>query len=204
MENGNLSSDCKKFLRNSTDLNIKLPKTLSEITENEKKVLFWGNESWKGIIPSFMEYHKYYPNDNGEVILKNKKEIICPVCNGSMLKDEFLAMKCVKLSYAEWQNLCINELLKKLQYDDSKEIMKIKNILSDAVQLEIGHLRLSDELVNLEAAEAEMIKFISYYMNKIFGTGLILKNIELLSKSKNETILDFAKKLSESNTIWIV
>jgi len=204
MENGNLSSDCKKFLRNSTDLNIKLPKTLSEITENEKKVLFWGNESWKGIIPSFMEYHKYYPNDNGEVILKNKKEIICPVCNGSMLKDEFLAMKCVKLSYAEWQNLCINELLKKLQYEDSKEIMKIKNILSDAVQLEIGHLRLSDELVNLEAAEAEMIKFISYYMNRIFGTGLILKNIELLSKSKNETILDFAKKLSESNTIWIV
>ncbi len=84
LENGNLTADCKKFLRNSTDFysiaktmkkeGLDMTKSIADITENEYKMLFWGSDRkyfiedkiycWKGIIQNFIEYHKYYDKKN--------------------------------------------------------------------------------------------------------------------------------------------
>ena len=66
----------------------------------------------------------------------------------------------------------------------------------------LGNISLSSELVSLPANIAAKIKLLSFLFNRIYGAGIIVKNIE---KSGNiDSVNQVLKKISDTSTVWII
>jgi excinuclease ABC subunit A len=226
IKDGSLTSDCKKFLRNSTDYvpiskflkkdKIDIIKKYADLSDIEQQVLLFGYDTsyeiegkprvWKGLINNFINQHKYYPNKESENIFSNRIKITCPTCNGKMLKKEFQNIKCNGLSYSEWMTLSISELLTKIDISDdvSNENSKLMFALKTLKTINLGNLKLSDTLASMDGILAGKIKFVSLYLNRIYGVGIVIKNIEVLTQNDKKIIEEIAKECSDTNTVWIV
>ena len=219
-----LNSSCKKFLKNSTDCaklskilkkdKIDITKKFKDMTEFEKRVLFWGTDKiydidgkskrWEGIIPYFIRFHDHYPDKSANEIFKNKMEIVCPTCNGNRLKLIYQNYKCHKLSFSDWMSFTIDSLLKKINSVKNSNIVAIKSRLNYVKNLGIGDISLNNELISLNPIVSEKIKLLSFYFNKIYGAGIVIKNISEINQDEKIIIKKILEELSATNTIWIV
>lgn len=218
--NNELTSECKKFLKNSTNFSkiskflkkdgIDITKSdISKMNKEEKTSLFWGkenlyeidgkNDNWKGIIPSFIEYHNYYSEKEGEEIFRSRVSISCPICNGERVKNQYANMKVCNLTFSEWQGKDIDEidniLIRAKNNETIAEYIHLLNLVG------LGKHKLGEELISLDANEAAMIKLLSLYFNRIYGAGIIIRNFE---GKKINLLQKIFNNLSETNTLWIM
>jgi len=224
LENGALNAACKKFLKNSTDYaklsqslkkdKMDIAKTVGSMTADEEKALFWGTDKlydlggkskrWEGIIPYFIQYHGYYPDRSAEAVYKKKKEIRCPVCNGERLKQKYCGCKCFGLSFGEWMSLPADMLLEKLNMAEADRISVITERLGSMKRLGIGDVSLSSELISLDEITAAKIKLASFYFNRIYDVGIVVKNITSVEPDGQTVIQKMLEELIKTNTVWIV
>ena len=224
LQGDELSAGCKKFLKNSTDYlklskilkkdKIDITKMVGDMTNDEKRALFWGTDKmydmggkprrWEGIIPYFIQYHSYYSDKSANTAFKKKKEIICPVCNGERLKKKYLSYKCCGLSFGEWMSLTADMLLEKLNTAKTGNIAAIKERLTFVKGLGIGSVSLSSDLISLDEITAAKIKLLSFYFNRIYDIGLVVKNIDKVGQGDRIVIIKMLEELAETNTVWIV
>jgi excinuclease UvrABC ATPase subunit len=219
-----LNATCKKFLKNSTDY-LKLSKSLKNdktditkavgnMTDDEKIALFWGTDKmydidgksrrWEGIIPYFIQYHSYYSDKTADTVIKKKKEIMCPVCNGKRLKKKYLCYKCCGLSFDEWMSLSIDMLLEKLSKVEMDDVADIKERLIFIKGLGLGRVSLSSELIVLDEVTAAKVKLASFYFNRIYGAGMVVKNLATVEQDAQIMIKKTLEELIETNTVWII
>lgn len=224
LKDGELNTTCKKFLKNSTDF-IKLSKahkkdginisiSLKEMNEIEKRILFYGSEKiydiegkkerWEGIIPYFIQYHDYYLDKGSPKVFDEKEEIVCPVCNGTKLKHDYQNYKCFKLTFIEWMSLRIDMILERLQTNESGDISKIKDYLLSFKEMNIANLALGTELSSLDSETAAKVKLLSFWFNRIYDAGLVVRNITDLDSNSQKMISKILNKLKDSNTVWVV
>lgn len=222
--NDNLTPECKKFLRNSTNylLAVKdLKKTKTDITKSidkmsslEHKILFWGNEKkyslndeqnfhWRGIIPNFIDFHKYYSDKSAAEIFATRKEITCPYCKGKMLESEYQNLTSLGLYYFQWMSMPIETVLDRIECKNDYYSTQLYYRLEIAKKLRLGKYHLSDLLINIDCRNSEKVKFASLFLNRIYGIGLLIKNLDVLEKSDVNLINSFVKSMSNINTIWI-
>ena len=224
LQNGELNVACKNFLKNNTLYTkisklikkdgIDLSKNVDLMSAKERLSLFWGYDTvyningntsrWEGIIPYFIQYHKYYPENSADDIFKKKNEIKCPVCNGERLKVKYLNLKCCGFSYREWMSQPIVFLLNGMKSLESPNIKIIREYLELLCRMGLDNLTLSDELVSMDAIIAEKIKLASIYSNPIYGMGLVVNNLEVLESKDKSIILKMLEDMTEKNTIWVV
>ncbi len=224
LQGNELNAACKKFLKNSTDYmklskilkkdKIDITKTVGNMTDDEKKVLFWGTDKmydidgksrrWEGIIPYFMQYHSYYSDKSADTVFKKKTEIMCPVCNGERLKQKYLGYKCYGLSFSEWMSLTVDILLEKLSTAEEDNAAAIKERLIFIKELGLGSVSLSSELISLDGVTAAKVKLASFYFNRIYDIGIVVKNITAVEQGDQIAIKKILKELIETNTVWIV
>lgn len=224
LQGDELSSACKKFLKNSTDYlklskilkkdRIDITKAVGNMTEDEKKVLFWGADKmydldgkpgrWEGIIPCFIQYHNYYSDKSADTVFRKKTEIRCPVCNGERLKKKYLGYQCCGLSFGEWMSLTADTLIEKLNTAKTDNAAVIKERLLFMKELGLGGAALSDELAALDEAAAARVKLASFYFNRIYDMGIVVKNISAIEQSGQIVIKKILEELMETNTVWIV
>lgn len=226
IEDGKMTIECKKFLRNSTEYmliakllkkeHIDITKDFKEMSKEEQQIFLWGYDTiyeidgkprcWKGIVNNFIKQHKYYPEKHSENVFNNRHKILCPICKGEMLKQKFNDYRCNALSYKEWMSLSISDILNKIQISDHN--INENNDLVLALQvlksIGVGELKLSYSLVSMDSVLAEKIRFISLFLNKIYGMGIVIKNMDILDIEDKKIIKDLAKKCSETNTLWII
>lgn len=223
MEGGALSPICKNFLKNSTDYlkfikllqkdKIDISKPIADMSDTEKQILFWGYETqyaidekskrWEGIIPYFIQYHNHYKDRSADTMFKMRKEIPCPVCGGKRLKALYQSYKCFDLSFKDWMSLAVDTLLKKIKFGlHSERLSQIKERLETLSSLTLGGLTLGTELLALSAMDAAKIKLLSFYFNRIYGAGIVVKNIA--STDQKDQIREMLEKLSKETTVWIV
>lgn len=219
-----LSTTCKKFLKNSTDYpklskilkkdKIDIAKTVGDMTNDEKIALFWGTDKlydidgkpkrWEGIIPYFIQYHSYYSDKSADIVFKKKTEIICPICNGERLKLKYLGYKCCGLSFNEWMSLTVDKLLEKLKIAETDNVVAIKERLISIKELGLGSVSLSSEMISLDETAAAKIKLASFYYNRIYDIGIVVKNITAVEPEEQIAIKKMLEELIETNTVWIV
>lgn len=224
LQGNELKSECKNFLKNSTDYSklskalkkdkIDITKTVGNMTGDEKKALFWGTDKmyvidgksmrWEGIIPYFIQYHNYYSDKSADTVFKKKREIMCPVCNGERLKQNYLRYKCCGLSFNEWMSLTVDILLEKLNTAKRDKVVAIKERLLFIKGLGLGGVALSDELISLDEVTAAKIKLASFYFNRIYDIGIVVKNITAVEQGNQVAIKKIFEELTETNTVWIV
>ncbi|MCI8572522.1 MAG: ATP-binding cassette domain-containing protein [Lachnospiraceae bacterium] len=224
LQGGELNAVCKKFLKNSTDYlklskylkkdKIDITKTVGGMTDDEKTALFWGTDKmydiegkskrWEGIISYFIQYHSYYSDKNADTVFKKKTEIICPVCNGERLKQKYLGYRCCGLSFGEWMSLSADMLLEKLNTTKTDNISAIKERLLSVKKLGIGSVSLSSKLIALDEVAGAKIKLASFYFNRIYDAGIVVKNIAAIGQDDQITIKKILEELIETNTVWVV
>lgn len=222
IENGELNSACKKFIRNSTDYpklskcmksdKVNINGSLKNMSMEEKNILFWGHDNvydvegklkrWKGIVNYFLEYHRYYPDKVADEIYKSRKEIICPCCQGERLKNNYIHFKCLELTYREWMSLSIKEILDRITLENKNR--KLITMLKLLKKIGLEKVRISDKLCDLDSVTSEKIKLISLYLNRIYGIGVVIVNIDMLDDKDKEVVEQLAKDWSTNNTLWIV
>jgi hypothetical protein len=102
--------------------------------------------------------------------------------------------------------LSISELLTKIDISDdvSNENSKLMFALKTLKTINLGNLKLSDTLASMDGILAGKIKFVSLYLNRIYGVGIVIKNIEVLTQNDKKIIEEIAKECSDTNTVWIV
>ena len=220
-----ISPSCKKFISNSTEYKklfkclktekIDISKSLNVMTSDERKAFFWGHDKtyeiggkvdrWKGVENYFIEFYKYYPDKLAEDFFKNKKEITCPICEGRRLKEKYVDYNCNGFSYMEWMSLSISQLLNEIKVTnnitENEDLLSRLKLLSE---IGLGHHTLSDELISLDSISTGKIKMASLYLNKIYGIGIVIENMDLLDKKDVKTIEAIAENWAKTNTIWII
>lgn len=224
LQGNELNAACKKFLKNSTDYlklskilkkdKIDITKTVGNMADDEKIALFWGMDKiydidgksmrWEGIIPYFIQYHKYYPDKSADAMFKKKTEIMCPICNGGRLKQKYLGYQCCGLSFSEWMSLTVETLLEKFSTVEMDNVAAIKERLIFIKGLGLGGVSLSSELIAMDAVTAAKIKLASFYFNRIYGVGIVVKNITATEQGDQIAIKKILEELIETNTVWIV
>ena len=162
------------------------------------------SKRWEGIISYFIQYHSYYSDKNADTVFKKKTEIICPVCNGERLKQKYLGYRCCGLSFGEWMSLSADMLLEKLNTTKTDNISAIKERLLSVKKLGIGSVSLSSKLIALDEVAGAKIKLASFYFNRIYDAGIVVKNIAAIGQDDQITIKKILEELIETNTVWVV
>lgn len=224
LNDGELNKECKKFLKNSTDYSklskllkkdkIDITKAFASMSTDEKKALLWGTDKiyevdskskrWEGIIPSFMQYHKYYPDKDAEDVFRKKVYEECPTCSNERIQPSYLRFKCYGMSYREWMSSSIGSLQEKICAAKEENLIKINARLKVLCAMGLRNLTLSDELINLDNINAEKIKLASIYFNRIYDMGLVIDNMQVLDDNEKEVIKYMLDDLSDINTVWII
>lgn len=222
LNDGDLNLACKKFLKNSTDFiklskaqkkeGVDISKPLREMTEIEEKVLFYGSENihdvdgkrkrWEGIIPYFIKYHDYYPEKCSQKAFDKKSEMVCPVCKGTKLKHDCQNYRCFDLTFEEWLSMSIGLILKRLEGNKDGNISKIKERLQLFKEMGIDNLSLGTELILLDTETAAKVKLLSFWFNRIYDAGVVVKNIP--DSNSHKLISKLLNELTNTNTVWIV
>lgn len=223
LQGGELNAACKKFLKNSTHYaklskmltkdRIDITKTVGEMTMDEKTALFWGTdnvydiggkpERWEGIIPCFIQYHSYYSDPSADTAFRKRKEIVCPVCGGERLKQAYSGYTCCGLSFGEWMSLPADRLLEKLSAAKTGHAAAVRKRLLAMKELGLGSLTLSSGLISLEEAAAAKIKLASFYFNRIYGCGIVVRHFEAAGQSDQAALKKMLQELTETNTVWM-
>lgn len=151
-----------------------------------------------------MQYHSYYSDKSADTVFKKKTEIMCPVCNGERLKQKYLGYKCYGLSFSEWMSLTVDILLEKLSTAEEDNAAAIKERLIFIKELGLGSVSLSSELISLDGVTAAKVKLASFYFNRIYDIGIVVKNITAVEQGDQIAIKKILKELIETNTVWIV
>ncbi|MBI6530510.1 ATP-binding cassette domain-containing protein [Proteus vulgaris] len=227
IESDQLSKSCIKFLRNSTsfkeiskyvlnEFNIDWNGKISELGDDELSCLFNGfNDSiiignevffWNGIIDNAIQHYKYYPDDTiSRYINKNKEKIVCPVCSSALLQNEFKNIKYNNMYYSEWLNLSITEIIKKLTFIHPEDIYinKILEIINLLNKLTRDKVSFNMDINELNAQTRGIVQFVSHFSHNIYGTCIIIKNIENLSAEQKEIVENLSIEWIKTNTVII-
>ena len=129
---------------------------------------------------------------------------MCPVCEGKRLKQKYLGYKCCGLSFSEWMSLTVDILLEKLGTAETDNVAAIKERLILIKGLGLGKIFLSSELIALDGVTAAKIKLASFYFNRIYDIGIVVKNITAAEQGDQIAIKKMLEELIETNTVWIV
>lgn len=101
-------------------------------------------------------------------------------------------------------SLTVDILLEKLNTAKRDKIVAIKERLYFIKRLGLGGLALSDELISLDEVTAAKIKLASFYFNRIYDIGIVVKNITAVEQGNQIAIKKIFEELTEMNTVWIV
>lgn len=221
-----LTGECKKFLKNSTDFmeykkqlkryrNLNMDFKIDALTEEELNILWWGHTDsyditgkkikWDGIITSFFKYYKYYPDKLATNIYKNKKLRVCPVCEGNCLEEEYAEFKVLNMSYKQWYSSTVSELYKLLsdKHVLTKKQEKLRLILKSLVECKLGERTLTDSLNKLNSCEVGKIKIISELFNGTYDSGVVINNIQYLEEETQVWVKKNLEEIAKDRTVWV-
>lgn len=222
IDGASLSKQSIRFLKNSTNFKeasvalresakISLNKDVSSMTQKEKNALFDGvgdrlidkggmKREWKGLIEHAILNYKYFPDKKiGATFPTQKKKVVCPFCRGKMLDDGFDKHTVWGLTYSDWMSLPISTMLKKSSTELKNS--KLGICLAQINEFAKEEVRLASRVGDYSPATQGIIKMASLYYNNIYGSAIILRNVEALSPSQSSIVDSVAQKWKESNII---
>ena len=181
----------------------------------EKAVLFDGyngvlmhskndRDEWRGIIGNAIVHHKYYPDDTISAEIVAKKQLMpCIFCEGKLLEATYRDYMFCGLSYSEWLTSPISEIMKKVTRNKNKHLHRILETFKCLGQLGLGNIRLIDSLNEFDSTTRAIIKLVSLFKNNIWGTVIVMQNMENLHRDQYKIVEEILVDWSQNNTVVI-
>ena len=205
-----------KLIDNANKFDFPIYKPYNELSKEEVKILWEGNEYFSGII-KFFKYleKKNYKIQNRVLLSRYRGKTVCNQCKGSRLREEayfvkindknlpdILSMPIDKLSYF-FRNINLNDTEKKV----SERILKeINNRVDYLMNVGLSYLTLNRKANTLSGGETQRINLASSLGSSLVGSTYILDEPSIgLHSRDNENLIKILKNLKDiGNTVIIV
>ena len=205
-----------KLIDNADKFDFPIYKPYNQLSKEEVKILWEGNEYFSGI-NKFFKYleKKNYKIQNRVLLSRYRGKTLCNQCKGSRLREEayfvkindknlpdILSMPIDKLSYF-FRNINLNETEKKV----SERILKeINNRVDYLMNVGLSYLTLNRKANTLSGGETQRINLASSLGSSLVGSTYILDEPSIgLHSRDNDNLIKILKNLKDiGNTVIIV
>ena len=205
-----------KLIDNANKFDFPIYKPYNELSKEEVKILWEGNEYFSGII-KFFKYleKKNYKIQNRVLLSRYRGKTLCNQCKGSRLREEayfvkinnknlpdILSLPIDQLSYF-FKNINLNETEMKV----SERILKeINNRVDYLMNVGLSYLTLNRKANTLSGGETQRINLASSLGSSLVGSTYILDEPSIGLHSKdNENLIKILKNLKDiGNTVIVV
>ena len=211
-----LSKYKNDFIKNSHKFNFPIHKPYHELSEDQKNLLFEGNEYFKGINAFFNKIEsKSYKIQNRVLLSRYRGKTLCTQCKGNRLRKEADFVKIDNKSLSELINLSIKKLLlffNKINLTDSEKqiskriLIEIKARLEHLSNVGLDYLTLNRKSKSLSGGESQRINIATSLGSSLVGSLYILDEPSIGLHS-NDTIrlIKVLKSLRDlGNTVIVV
>lgn len=198
---------------------ISIGKRYRELTQSERKLLWEGHEKDKtfpGIFACFEELKRWKYKLHIRVFIRRyQSQSLCPICKGSRLKPEALAVKISGLNIAQvlassvsdawaWiESLALSKNEKKIA---EEVFFQVKRRLSFLNEVGVGYLTLSRLTKTLSGGEFQRINLATQLGNGLCGTLYVLDEPSIgLHAADTQRLIRVLKNLrDQGNTVVVV
>ena len=204
------------LINNSHKFSLPIHTPFHKLNENQKKIIWEGNEYFKGLNFFFKKIEsKTYKIQNRVLLSRYRGKTKCNECNGSRLRKETENVKVNNKSVPQLLKLSINELAKffnefKLE-NEKKEIAEnilyeIKSRISFMQDVGLGYLTLNRRSNSLSGGESQRINLATSLGSSLVGAMYILDEPSIgLHSIDNKKLIKILKKLKKlGNTVVVV
>lgn len=167
-----------EFLRLAHRFDFPVHKPYEELTKEQQKLLWNGNEMFPGIRGFFEELEsKTYKIQNRVMLARYRGRTTCPTCEGQRLRWEALCVRVGGKNIAELSCTPIDEVLAFFEYTRWSEyeervarrlLLEIKSRLRTMVELGLGYLTLDRVSNTLSGGETQRI-----HLTRTLGSNLV-------------------------------
>ena len=205
-----------KLINNAEKFNFPINKPYDKLNDEEKKILWTGNEHFIGIEGFFKKLErKNYKIQNRVLLSRYRGKTLCNICNGSRLRREAYYVKVGKKNLPDILKMSISELeeffktikLNKVDSEISKRIIKeIKSRIDYMLNVGLGYLTLNRKANTLSGGETQRINLASSLGSSLVGSTYILDEPSIgLHSRDNNRLIKILKNLRDiGNTVIIV
>ncbi len=211
-----MGSFLKDLIYAAPKFNFPIHRPYAELTKEEKKLLWNGNEHFTGITDFFKFVEsKKYKIQYKYMLSRYSGKTVCPACEGSRLRKETNFVKLGGKTISELLDMSVTALkeffntLKLDKYDTKVAQRAIKEICSRLGYIEdvgLGYLTLSRQTKTLSGGESQRINLVSSLGSSLVGSLYILDEPSIgLHHKDTQKLIEVIKKLRDlGNTVVIV
>ncbi|MEC7063999.1 MAG: excinuclease ABC subunit UvrA, partial [Bacteroidota bacterium] len=204
------------LVNNSKKFNFPIHRPYFKLSENEKKLLWEGNEYFKGINFFFSKLEKkMYKIQNRVMLSRYRGRTKCNECNGTRLRKEAEYVRINGSSITDLVNLPIEKVLdffNKIKLSDSelkkcnRVIVEIKNRLSFLCKVGLPYLTLNRKSNTLSGGETQRINIATSIGSALVGSIYVLDepSVGLHPEDTSKLISILQNLRSLGNTVIIV
>ena len=204
------------LVNNSQKFNFPIHRPYFKLSEIEKKLLWEGNEHFKGINFFFSKLEKkMYKIQNRVMLSRYRGRTKCNECNGTRLRKEADYVKINGSSISDLVNLPIENVLdffNKIKLSDSelkkcnRVITEIKNRLSFLCKVGLPYLTLNRKSNTLSGGETQRINIATSIGSALVGSIYVLDepSVGLHPEDTSKLISILQNLRSLGNTVIIV
>ena len=197
------------FIKNSIDYNFPIHKPYFELTNDQKKLLWDGNDKLIGINNFFQKLEaKLYKIQNRVLLSRYRGKTTCNECNGNRLKKEAGYVKINNKNIFDLINMPLNEL--QLYFESVKITDRITNEIISRVKclndLGLGYLTLNRKSSSLSGGESQRINLATCIGSNLTGSLYVLDEPSIgLHSYDTQQLIKIIKRLKNlGNTVLVV
>ncbi len=197
-------------------IDFPIHKPIYELTDEQKDLLWTGNEFFGGLNAFFHMLEKEsYKIQNRVILSKYRGKTLCPTCKGKRLRQEALYVKIADKSIADLVDISITDLYNffknhhftEREYQIAKRILvEINSRLEFLVNVGLGYLTLNRLSSTLSGGESQRINLATSLGSSLVGSLYILDepSIGLHSHDTEKLILVLRELQQLGNTVLVV
>jgi len=214
---GDKMSEWKDALVRVADkVDIPIFKPFYELTEEQKSLLWTGNQYFEGIVDFFNYVEtQSYKIQYRVMLSRYRGKTVCPECHGTRLRREAQYVKVGGKSISELVMMPLDELKSffdhlKLDATDSKIasrlLVEINNRLNFIIEVGLGYLTLNRLSNTLSGGESQRINLATSLGSSLVGSTYILDEPSIgLHSRDTERLIAVLRRLRDiGNTVIVV
>lgn len=224
---GDKMSEWKRaFIHETSSMGFPIHKPYMELTAEEKDLLWHGPVGYQDrkltrhSFPSIDNFFKMVDENQYKIQYRVMKaryqgKTICPICNGSRLKETVNYVKIGGKSICDLVKMPVDDLMEffnnlSLNEQDSKIakrlLTEIKNRISYLVEVGLGYLTLDRQSSTLSGGESQRINLATSLGSSLVGSLYILDEPSIgLHSRDTDRLISVLKKLRDlGNTVVVV
>lgn len=205
-----------QLVNNSHKFDFPIHKPYFELSENQKQLIWSGNQYFEGLNDFFAELEsKAYKIQNRVMLSRYRGKTKCKVCGGKRLRSEANYVKIGGATITDLVDMPIGELttfFKQLELSDyemgvaERLIKEIENRLSYLTNVGLNYLTLNRKSNTLSGGESQRINLATSLGSSLVGSMYILDEPSIgLHPKDTERLIGVLKSLRDlGNTVIVV